>query len=227
MGWWPGWDNADSATFWSHFWFWFGIACLFALGGAEVVSHFYSLRKEELIEAAQSSATEQAKQDQDNLRIQLTDAETQRRTEVDGLKNQLSDAEKMVSSLQAQQIPRRLSPEQRIELIAALALFPGQKVSIWCLTSASESKDFATEFISVFEQAKWQGQNSITFGLVAGIDPVGVEVALNTQEATPNTAAVALVATLVRQGFMSGSNIARDPNTQPGVIALRIGAKPR
>jgi hypothetical protein len=42
----PGWDSIESAGTWSHFWFWFGIACLVALAASEVVSHIYALRKD-------------------------------------------------------------------------------------------------------------------------------------------------------------------------------------
>ena len=49
MTWWPGWDSVDSAGFWSHFWFWVGIVCLFAVGASAVISHIYGLRKDELM----------------------------------------------------------------------------------------------------------------------------------------------------------------------------------
>jgi hypothetical protein len=93
--WWLGWNSIASTGWWSHFWFWFGIACLFALGGAEVVSHIYGLRKDELVAAAESAAAAQRQAD-------TNAAETRRKTEVEALQKQLGEANKKVGSLQAQ-----------------------------------------------------------------------------------------------------------------------------
>ena len=52
MAWWPGWDSISSASAWSHFWFWVGLACLIGLAAAGTLSHVYGLRKAALIEVA-------------------------------------------------------------------------------------------------------------------------------------------------------------------------------
>jgi hypothetical protein len=56
MSWWPGWNSIQSASFWAHFWFWLGIACLLALAASQIVSYRYGLRKDELLEAAANAA---------------------------------------------------------------------------------------------------------------------------------------------------------------------------
>jgi hypothetical protein len=84
-----------------------------------------------------------------------------------------------VTDLEAQQIPRNLSPEQKATLIAALSPFSGQKVSLWCLISARDCNAFAEDFRSVFKEAKWNAPK-IDFGTV-GYDVVGVEPILNEQ----------------------------------------------
>jgi hypothetical protein len=74
MTWWPGWDSIASAGYWSHFWFWFGIACLFALGASEIVSHIYGLRKDELVAVAESEAATQRRSNETAAK-QKSDAE--------------------------------------------------------------------------------------------------------------------------------------------------------
>ncbi len=44
-----------SAGFWSHFWFWVGIVCLFAVGASATISHIYGMRKNELMAAKMAS----------------------------------------------------------------------------------------------------------------------------------------------------------------------------
>src|SRR5260370_34907342 len=103
MLWWPGWESIAWAGWWSHFWFWFGILCLFALGAAEVVSHVYSLRKDELVAAAEKTRAD----------------EQQRRQ---------AEAAKQIEHLRAQQRPRRRAGDPKPGLVAALSPFPGQTV---------------------------------------------------------------------------------------------------
>ena len=43
--WLPGWDSIESAGHWAHFWFWFGIACLFALALLRLCPTFTVLGK--------------------------------------------------------------------------------------------------------------------------------------------------------------------------------------
>jgi hypothetical protein len=57
MTWWPGWDAIESAGWWVHFWFWFGIACLILLTTSEIIAYRYGLRKDQL------SADEQQRKD--------------------------------------------------------------------------------------------------------------------------------------------------------------------
>src|SRR5262249_45543900 len=108
----PGWDSITNTGWWSNFWFWFGIVCLFALGASEVVSHIYGLRRDELVDAAGHAAAEQYQR-------QADDAEARRRAEVEGLQKQLAKADKKVADLQKSATFRRLTPEQKQTLIGA------------------------------------------------------------------------------------------------------------
>jgi hypothetical protein len=48
LSWIPGWDSIASTGWWSGFYFWVSIAALIGLGVAEIASHRYSERKDEL-----------------------------------------------------------------------------------------------------------------------------------------------------------------------------------
>lgn len=220
MTWCPGWDSIDGAKWWSDFYFWFGIVCLFLLGISEVISHRYGLRKDELVVAAERAAGNQRKNE-------TADAETRRKAEVEGLQKQLSESDKKVADLQYQQTPRRLSPEQKATLLTSLTLFAGQKISIWCSANAWDCVNFATDFQSVFKQAKWDTPDTITFGIVMGYDAAGIEVLVNPVMASdPNNTpppVVTLITTLVSLRLMAAPEIGRLPDIEPGTIFFRIG----
>jgi TolA-binding protein len=116
MTWWPGWNSISDSGWWSHFWFWFGIFCLFALGASEVVSHVYGLRKDKLV------ASQQEEKDRETEARRTAEADAFQR-----LQRQLSEADSKVMELQKQQTPRRLTEQQKRTLTTALSPFRGQK----------------------------------------------------------------------------------------------------
>jgi hypothetical protein len=81
MSWWPGWGSITGAEWWSNFYFWAGILCLFMLGASEVVSHRYALRKDELISDEQRETEKRHKEDmaRAHIRAPRTINATQRR----------------------------------------------------------------------------------------------------------------------------------------------------
>ncbi|MBV8188318.1 MAG: hypothetical protein JO339_13840 [Alphaproteobacteria bacterium] len=101
----PGWNSVQDAAFWAHFWFWFSIACLVALGASALVSHAYGLRKDALLEAAASSA------DQKRLRAQQEVQQEERdrhaaelaklRTQLDQTSKKLDDERSLKSRTRA------------------------------------------------------------------------------------------------------------------------------
>jgi hypothetical protein len=148
MWWWPGWDSVESTSFWSHFWFWFGIGCLFMLGASEIVSHIYGLRKDELHAVAESNATEQRQRDADA-------AEARRIAEVTTFQQKLGNAEKELAEVKRQTTQRSLNQQQKQTIIDVLLPFRGQKIDIICPAGDAEANTFAEDFISVFEAAGW------------------------------------------------------------------------
>jgi hypothetical protein len=124
------------------FYFWFGILCLFLLGASEVLSHYYGLRKDELVAATERSLNkERAEKDathEDQLRQVRKAAE-----------NANAKAAQLAAQAADQQTPRRLKPDQKTALIAALSPFPNQKAELWCLVSAFDCNAFAEDLRDV------------------------------------------------------------------------------
>jgi hypothetical protein len=59
MGWLPGWNTVSAADWWESFWFWGSVVALILLGMAQVISHRYGIRRDELA-AEQRRQTDQA-----------------------------------------------------------------------------------------------------------------------------------------------------------------------
>jgi hypothetical protein len=218
MWWLPGWDSIASAGWWSHFWFWFGIACLVALAASEVVSHVYSLRKDDLVAAGERTAEQQRKNDSDA-------AEGRRRADVEAVQKKLSEADRKLAELE----PRRISPAQQGELIQALSPFAGQIVRLRAVNN-KEPKDLTADFVSILREAKWVHPEAISYMMIAGPEPVGVQVSVNPQDAN-NQSAIAppvgtLVSALVRMGLMPAPQVVADAGAPVGTILVTIGVKP-
>lgn len=227
MTWWPGWDSVASTGYWSHFWFWFGIICLFALGASEIVSHVYGLRKDELVAIAERAASDQRK-------AYDAAAEERRKSETEALQRQLTDADKKVAGLQAQNIPRHLSEADKATLIAGLSAFPGRKVDLFCVTGAWDAAEFAKDLQFVFKQAKWIVPDRPSYGIVMGADVAGVEFLVNPSVApegevtiTPFLQPIVVLSGVLQPlGQRPANTVLRDEMVAADTIQLRIGRNP-
>jgi hypothetical protein len=95
VSWLPGWASADDAEWWSSFYFWFGVASLVLLGCGEVLSHFYGLRRDELV-----AVSERAIEDQRNSAQR--EADRRREAETSDLQRKAEAAEHALIELQRQ-----------------------------------------------------------------------------------------------------------------------------
>lgn len=95
MSWLPGWASAEDAEWRSSFYFWFGVASLVSLGCGEVLSHFYGLRRDELV-----AISERAAETQRNLAQQ--EADRRRETETSILQRKAEAAEHALIEIQRQ-----------------------------------------------------------------------------------------------------------------------------
>lgn len=201
MSWWPGWDSADGAGFWSHFWFWVGIVCLFAVGASAIVSHIYGLRKDELIsDKLASLAARQA-------------------TEVEGLQDKIEKGDTSVTETQKPAPPKILTPAQQQTLIAALSPFAGQKVRVDALVGSDDK--LVDDFVQVFRAAKWHVDPSSPSQVVLAKRLFGLQPTVSAGGSDPPAFAV-LVDTLYALG-LAGSTGFADQQTPVGVIDMKIG----
>ncbi len=203
MNWWPGWDSADCAGFWSHFWFWVGIICLFAVGASEVVSHIYGLRKDELMS--------------DKM---LSFAATQR-PEAEAPQNKIEQGSTSVDEPQKAVPPKILTPEQQRTLIAALRPFAGQKVRVDALVGSDI--ELANDFVELFRAAKWHVDPGSPSQVVLAKRLFGLQPTINQADAA-SPAFVALVDTLAALGLGPNTGFA-DERTPIGVIDMKIGIR--
>ncbi|MES2253694.1 MAG: hypothetical protein V4559_01490 [Pseudomonadota bacterium] len=149
MSWWPGWNTAESAGWWSGFYFWFGIVALFVLGITEVISHRYGLRKDELFAIAERVTA------------------TQRATHEQEVEKQHSEE---VARLHAKLQPRSISSIEHAKLVVLLKndrAPKGKVVVVWKLFD-EEAAAFGKQVISVLNDAGFdasEGRGPMTFGV--------------------------------------------------------------
>ncbi len=222
MTWWPGWNSADSVGFWSHFWFWFGIVCLFSAGASEVISHIYGLRKDVLVaDEVGALATHIADQ---RRKGDAEAAEAKRREEVEARPKKLEQGNTSVTEPQKDVTARNLTSEQQQTLIAALSPFAGQKVRVDTVVGSEYALGLANDFVEMFRAAKWDVDPRSPSQAVYAKTPVGVQPTINRAGRVP-PAFGALVDTLASLGLGSKTGFA-DEQTPPGIIDLKIGASP-
>jgi hypothetical protein len=195
MAWWPGWDSVDSAGFWSHFWFWVGIVCLFAVGASEIISHIYGLRKDQLIF--------------DKIVSVATTQKAELHEEGD---TPAAEPQKIVP-------PKILTPGQQNTLIAALRPFAGQKVRVHSLVGSDDR--LTDDFIEVFRAAKWDVDPESPSHLVLTKRIFGLQPTINPSGADPPAFPV-LVDTLAALGLGPETGFA-DNQTPVGIIDMKIG----
>lgn len=223
MGLVPGWNSISGASWWSNFYFWFGIVCLFLLGITEIVSHIYTLRKDVLVEAAESnaSARRQAEQQQENIRREAATAELQRKA---------TEGEQALAKLRRQQAPRVLLPAQQAALIAAARPFAGQKFRVASVMGDSESRHLMDQITFALDAAGWDHGGSE--GLVQSLytqNPVGIEVAISQVDAEAGrvpAAAIPLVDVLMGLGLVRERRAFKDATLPSGRIQVTVGIKP-
>ena len=215
MTWWPGWNSADSVGFWSHFWFWFGIACLFVAGACQLISHIYGLRRDalvahELVALADRVADQRRKAD-----------EARHGAEVGA--PQKEQANTSVTEPQKGLTARVLTPEQQRTLIAALSPFAGQKVRVDTVMGSEDRLALAKGFVEIFRAAKWDVDPISPMQVAYKKPPVGLEPTINQAGSVPS-AFPALVDTLAALGLGTNTGFA-DKKIPVGIIDLRIGVR--
>jgi hypothetical protein len=211
MTWWPGWDSVDNAGFWSHFWFWVAIVCLFAVGASAVISHIYGLRKDELMSDKMASLAARQTAEVEALQNKLK--------EVGALQNKLEQGNTSVPEPPTAMRTKILTPEQQQTLIAALSPFVGQKVRVDTVVGSDDG--LANDFVEVFRAAKWHVDAGSPSQVVPAKSLFGLQPTINRISPVPPGFSV-LVDTLAALGLGPKTGFA-DEQTPVGTIALKIG----
>ncbi len=136
------------------------------------------------------------------------------------------------TTLQQHQAQRRLTPEQKHNIIAAISGFHGQKVDIRTVLGDADSLTYTSDFVAVFRAAGWNdgGGTGINQVVNSGENPVGIGVLLKgTDPAHPPPIPPgldALLNILVQTGLMATKAVTLDPGVEDGKITFSIGVKP-
>ena len=203
MTWWPGWDSVDSTGFWSHFWFWAVIVCLFAVGASAVISRIYELRKDELMSDKLASLT------------------VRQTAEVEAPQERLGQDNASVTQPRKVAPPRVLLLEQQQTLISALSPFAGQKIRVGTIVGGDDR--LANDFVEVFRAAKWHVDAGSPSQIVLATRLFGLQPTINRAGTVP-PAFAALVDTLATLGLGPKTGFA-DEQTPVGTIDLKIGIR--
>jgi hypothetical protein len=197
MTWWPGWDSAESAGFWSQLWFWVGIVCLFAVGASAIASHVYGLRRDRLISD------------------ELASLAARHKAEVEGQQSHVEKSSTSVAEPHTPAPPKVLTPEQQRILIAALSPFAGQSVRVYALVGSNDR--LVDDFVEVFRETLPASPSRVVLAKrIFGLQPT-----VNAGGNDPPAFSV-LVDTLSALGLAANTGFA-DGQTPPGVIDMKIG----
>jgi hypothetical protein len=179
---------------------------------------------------------DQAKKDLDQIRAGLEQAKKdlaransdseQAKSESHRVRNDLQQAKDELRRIES---AKHLSQEERQTLIDALKPFAGQRIAVAFIRDDDGSQALAQDVVAALDAAGWDhdGKVSVT-ALQWDRDPVGIEVALNEQDARAGRVATgvgALINTLRQLRLTDDNTIYMDSTVPPGQVLLKVGRK--
>jgi hypothetical protein len=226
---WPEWFDIGEYQLRSRFVAVGGAAALVLLLAVQALAYGYGRRQDDLVaEALKSSAAQIVKLGRE-VQARRLETPSHYLKENSDLRQKLIDAENKLAALERSQIHKRLTSEQKRFLIEALRPFAGQQVSIASIRGDAEGEMLAQDFVSVLDAAGWDHHGK------AGVstqqwdrDPVGIEVALNEDDARSGqiSAGVGALINSVRQlGLVYDGTIYMDNEVPAGQALIKVGKK--
>jgi len=199
IGWLPGWDSLDAASWWGAFYFWVCIGSLALVAVSAVLSNRYSVRKDELVVQATTRKVLEYRTQANNFQLRLASATA-----------------------------RHLTDLQRRTLVAALADFPGQPVRFKAPLD-QEAQGYRDEFVQVAQAAHWtfDPATDVLQGDIQP-KPTGIQITMNevdAQEGHVPDAIKALVAALHILGITKANTIFTSAEVPSGTIDIVVGSK--
>ncbi len=215
MGLIPGWDSIASAGWWSGFYFWVSIVCLMGLGVAEVASHRYANRKDELVGIEESAA--QKRHDDEIARLHIEASQAEERA---------AEALKSAAEALEQQEPMSLSLDQQKAIVASLQKFKGQKVSMVIFPPGDLSTALIVEQLhKILYGAEWDFQKPPADAVKQGAQFPGGIIVRETDNKQPSDAGQALIMALTKNGILAGGSTTVTDSEPPGIVIF-VGPKP-
>jgi hypothetical protein len=227
MIWLPGWNTVSGANWWEDFWFWVSIGALIGLGCAEVISHRYGIRRDEL------AAEERHKTDKshDAAIAQLHERAAK-------AEQKAAEANLAVAKLRT----GRIIAVDQIALLTTMASnFPGMKYDFSITGGADEPSKIRIQIDDALQAAKWIPEDwhgSITYSSpgrknAGDVGTVGLSIAwLPGAPAEVQHAVQVIVDALNPTGFVTGFGVVGE-NTKSligdqdmNAVHILIGEKP-
>jgi hypothetical protein len=205
VSWIPGWGSVAGAAWWSGFYFWASIGGLIALGIAEIASHRYSDRKDELAVVEQEAI--QRRHDEEMARVQHDTAQTIERAaklekEATEARAAIAAADARAAEANQKAAEARLALEQfktprwiidERSFVDRLKQFQGVSVDVWLIHAPSaDAAPLAGRLLVLLKSAQWTANG--VFNLMGGMSGAGIMVATRiTPSANDQAAAYALI----------------------------------
>ena len=156
MSWIPGWSSIAGAAWWSGFYFWASIVALIGLGIAEIASHRYSDRKDELAEIEQRAV--QRRHDEDMARVQHDTVQATERAA--RLEKEAAETSKEAAQLRLalkERENRTLTEAQKAAIIERLKPLPNKgKIIFNPLMTDGEAIQFSDQIKSTLQAAGYE-----------------------------------------------------------------------
>ena len=208
----PGWNSLDAVGSIGHSLHVAAMVVLALLIVAEGMALVYDDRRYALIVATDRAITARLDQEQ-------RDAEERHR-------NEIAELQRRLGGTQVQQASRELTTADQQALLVALSPFPGQQIEIASLIGDLEAQQFASDFVSVTQQAGWNATRVNEAAFVT--DPIGVEVLYKEPppDRVPPPALSALVDALVGLHILPARSVSICEALASDVIRLVVGTKP-
>jgi hypothetical protein len=244
VGWIPGWDSIAGASWWSAFWFWASILSLIGLGIAEVASHRYGTRKDDL--AAIEEAAKDKRHEEDMARVQHETAQANERAAVlekDAEEARLSiaaaNARAAEAELQLAQLrkPRSLEVEPQDRVTQSIKGFANTPFLI-SVFDDPETIGLLSQIESALSAAAWV-EKPWKYGNIQYTRPNRPSVGLNTlsgifvqvdtsRQSDLGAAGNALAYALKNEGLEARFEIGAMPDwMDKNAVQIQLGQKPR
>jgi hypothetical protein len=169
MSWIPGWDSIGATSWWSGFFFWASIFCLIGLGIAEVASHRYSERRDDLIEIEQREI--QRRHDEDMARVQHDTAQANERAAqlekeaanaraaVAGANARAAEASQKAAeaqlALEKFKAPRMLTLDQQRQIAERVKSFNKMRFDLSAITGDPEALALSGQIADALKMGGW------------------------------------------------------------------------